>query len=105
MFEAIAIFLVGFIPGFLSCVLLRKVNIHTRQRIYPVYHAMNLPTGRLHRSHPYLEAMDYYYVEGLGYMLGDITCQFNARSPYLRCAHNPAGPCKECPHYESIELN
>lgn len=102
MFEAIAIVLVGFIPGFLSCVLLRKVHTHTRQRIYP---AINLPTGRLYRSHPYLEAMDYHYVEGLGYMLGDITCQFNARSPYLRCTLNPAGSCKECPHYESIELN
>ncbi|MEX0268145.1 DUF6464 family protein [Leptolyngbyaceae cyanobacterium UHCC 1019] len=101
MFEAIAIFLVGFIPGSLSCVIMRKVQIRMRQRTYT---AMVSP-GRRYRPHPYLEAMDYCYVEGLGYMLGDITCQFNARSPYLRCTVNPSGPCKECPHYESIQLD
>jgi hypothetical protein len=104
MFEAIAIFLVGFIPSFLSCVILRKVQTHMRPHTY-IATARNLPTGRLYRSHPYLEAMDYHYVEGLGYMVGDITCQFNARSPYLRCTLNPSGPCQKCPHYESIELN
>lgn len=102
MFEAIAIFLVGFIPGLFSCVIVRKVQSLASRRIYP---AMNLSTGRLYRPHPYLEAMDYHYVEGLGYMVGDITCQFNARSPYLRCTVNPSGPCKECSHYQSIELD
>ena len=101
MFEAIAIFLVGFIPGFLSCVFVRKVQIRMRQHTYT---AMMSPV-RLYRPHPYSEAMDYRYVEGLGYMVGDITCQFNARSPYLRCPVNPSGPCKECPHYESIQLD
>jgi hypothetical protein len=101
MFEAIAIFLVGFIPGFLSCVIVRKVQIRMRQRTYTT---MMSPV-RFYRPHPYLEAMDYRYVEGLGYMVGDITCQFNARSPYLRCTVNPSGPCKECPHYESIQLD
>jgi hypothetical protein len=42
---------------------------------------------------------DMHFVEGLGYMMGDITCDLNARSPYLRCAINPMGPCDGCSAY------
>ncbi len=42
---------------------------------------------------------DLHYVDGLGYMIGDITCDLNARSPYLRCATNPIGPCDGCNTY------
>lgn len=42
---------------------------------------------------------DLHYVDGLGYMIGDITCDLNARSPYLRCAINPFGPCDGCSAY------
>jgi hypothetical protein len=42
---------------------------------------------------------DMHFVEGLGYMMGDITCDQNARSPYLRCAVNPMGPCDGCSSY------
>ncbi|QQE64906.1 hypothetical protein GFS31_15900 [Leptolyngbya sp. BL0902] len=42
---------------------------------------------------------DMHYVDGLGYMVGDITCDLNARSPYLRCAINPLGPCDGCSAY------
>ena len=31
--------------------------------------------------------------------IGDVTCKNNARSPYLRCAINPDGPCHECKNY------
>lgn len=43
---------------------------------------------------------DLNYVEGIGYIVGDFTCQMNARSPYLRCAVNPHGPCEGCQFYE-----
>lgn len=43
---------------------------------------------------------DLNYVDGLGYIMGDFTCQMNARSPYLRCAVNPCGPCDGCQLYE-----
>ncbi|MGC9502932.1 DUF6464 family protein [Baaleninema sp.] len=33
-------------------------------------------------------------------LLGDRTCRYNARSPYIRCAVNPEGPCQGCRHYE-----
>ncbi|WP_242057062.1 MULTISPECIES: DUF6464 family protein [Oscillatoriales] len=32
--------------------------------------------------------------------IGDTSCKFNARSPYLRCTVNPLGPCQDCPHYQ-----
>ncbi len=42
---------------------------------------------------------DLHYVDGMGYIIGDITCDLNARSPYLRCAVNPMGPCDGCSAY------
>lgn len=47
-----------------------------------------------------LQMGDRTYIEGLGYPIGDITCEYNARSNYLRCAINPDGPCKDCLHYK-----
>ncbi|MBE9047771.1 hypothetical protein IQ255_25810 [Pleurocapsales cyanobacterium LEGE 10410] len=34
------------------------------------------------------------------YFIGDTTCINNARSPYIRCAINPEGPCDGCVHYQ-----
>lgn len=34
------------------------------------------------------------------WVIGNITCRYNARSELLRCAVNPCGPCDHCPHYE-----
>lgn len=48
---------------------------------------------------------DHQYVDGIGYVIGDFTCQFNARSNYLRCAVNPSGPCQDCSHYFAKPLN
>ena len=45
---------------------------------------------------------DLNYVEGIGYIVGDLTCEMNARSPHLRCALNPCGPCHGCVFYEEI---
>ncbi|MEM9246360.1 MAG: DUF6464 family protein [Cyanobacteria bacterium P01_F01_bin.153] len=40
------------------------------------------------------------YIPDFGFVIGDISCQFNGRSPYLRCAINPHGPCSECRYYQ-----
>jgi hypothetical protein len=32
--------------------------------------------------------------------IGDPSCIYNARSPEIRCAVHPQGPCEGCPHYE-----
>ncbi len=36
------------------------------------------------------------------WILGDVTCRFNAHSELLRCAVNPLGPCNQCQFYESL---
>lgn len=43
---------------------------------------------------------DEHYIDGIGLVIGDITCQLNARSPHIRCAVNPMGPCEGCRSYE-----
>lgn len=40
------------------------------------------------------------YVEGVGFVIGDLSCEFNGRSPLIRCAINPLGPCEGCSSYE-----
>ncbi|MBN3993824.1 MAG: hypothetical protein HWQ36_25920 [Nostoc sp. NMS2] len=32
--------------------------------------------------------------------LGDPSCKFNARSPFMQCAVNPSGNCANCQHFE-----
>lgn len=34
--------------------------------------------------------------------IGDVSCEYNAKSKYLRCTVNPCGPCEGCQHYEKI---
>jgi hypothetical protein len=43
------------------------------------------------------------YVEGIGIVIGDLSCSYNARSPYIRCAINPDGLCQDCHHYHRKE--
>ena len=43
------------------------------------------------------------YIEGVGYVIGDLSCSYNARSPYIRCAVNPDGLCQDCRHYHQKE--
>ncbi len=33
------------------------------------------------------------------WVIGDPSCRFNARSPLLRCAVLPEGPCERCDHH------
>ena len=34
------------------------------------------------------------------WVIGDPSCHFNARSPLLRCAVLPDGPCDRCAHFK-----
>ena len=36
------------------------------------------------------------------WVIGDISCTYNARSELVRCAINPAGPCDDCLHYTGL---
>lgn len=47
------------------------------------------------------EIPEQRYVEGVGFVVGDLSCEFNAKSPQLRCAVNPIGPCRGCLYYQA----
>jgi len=36
------------------------------------------------------------------WVIGDVNCRFNARSPLIRCAVNPDGPCGGCRNFERV---
>jgi hypothetical protein len=61
--------------------------------------AMTVPRARIRQSTIPLPP-ERYYLEGVGYLIGDISCKYNARSGYIRCAVNPEGPCQGCRYYE-----
>jgi Family of unknown function (DUF6464) len=44
------------------------------------------------------------YVEGVGYIIGDASCKYNAHSPYMRCAINPGGLCEGCRDYHAQSI-
>lgn len=52
-----------------------------------------------------LPTADRTYIQSLGYAIGDITCEYNARSNYIRCAVNPSGPCQDCRYYQARTLD
>ncbi|MEB3333009.1 MAG: DUF6464 family protein [Synechococcaceae cyanobacterium] len=39
---------------------------------------------------------------GQGWVIGDPLCRYNARSPLLRCAVLPQGPCDRCAHFAPV---
>lgn len=102
MLETILIFIVGLIPALVSLIMMRKAEAQARERLRSAIAAS--ANRRFQQAFTQMVSQDYQYVEGIGYLLGDNTCRFNARSAYLRCAVNPSGPCQECPYYESKEL-
>ncbi|MBW4521132.1 MAG: hypothetical protein KME16_15720 [Scytolyngbya sp. HA4215-MV1] len=101
MFEAILILVVGFVPALLSWWVMRRAEAQARASLRAAIHTTAIVPLR-QMPHP-LFASDQRYIEGMGYIIGDITCRFNARSCYVRCAVNPCGPCRDCSFYESIE--
>jgi hypothetical protein len=92
---ALLILLIGLTPSLLSWLLMRRVDARAQARLQLVLNTVasrGLPDLRLDPDH--------HFIEGIGYVIGDISCQFNARSGYLRCAVNPTGPCRGCRYYE-----
>lgn len=100
MFKTFLILLLGLTPWLLSLWVIRKAEAQARARIRSVRLAIG--TQRF-STEPLLP--ERQYIEGVGYLIGDITCQFNARSAYIRCAVNPIGPCKDCPDYEARTID
>jgi hypothetical protein len=100
---------IGFLPSLFSLWVIRKTHLRTRLRMRQA--AMNVTGVRVRQNIRQLEGDgcgnpfgERYYLEGVGYLVGDISCKYNARSGYIRCAVNPNGPCQGCRHYEPREL-
>jgi hypothetical protein len=99
MIVALCIFLLGLTPSILSIWVMRHANDRAQERLRLAMESVatrGLPTFSLQP--------DQHYVEGMGFIIGDFTCQFNARSHLLRCAINPSGPCEGCLHYQPKAL-
>ncbi len=99
MFEILLIFLIGIIPCLVSLWILQKFAARTTERLNSVRLVVNYRERTAISSQP-----EQQYIEGVGYIIGDLTCKFNARSSQVRCAVNPLGPCKGCRDYQSIDI-
>jgi hypothetical protein len=98
--KTLLVIAVGFLPSLFSLWMIRRTQ---RSRLRMRQAAMNFPVVQGRQNLRPVEG-DRYYLEGVGYLIGDISCKFNARSGYIRCAINPDGPCNGCRHYEPREL-
>lgn len=103
MLEPLAIILMGLFPALFSILLMRRAERSARERLQS---ALEQAASSWHSPPVTLSAhAEHHFSEGIGYCLGDVTCRFNARSAYLRCAVNPYGPCQVCRHYEPLTPN
>ncbi|MGF1479077.1 MAG: DUF6464 family protein [Cyanophyceae cyanobacterium] len=92
--ETILIVLLGLIPALLSIIAIRRTKRRWQTRFRQARTASFYRQVRSSYLSTPNEAAPKPFV-------GDTSCRFNARSPYLRCAVNPDGPCEECIHYET----
>lgn len=97
MLKTLLVIAIGFLPSLFSLWLMRKTQARRRSQFRQV--AITFPGGQV-RQNTTPVTSDRYYLEGVGYLIGDISCRFNARSGDLRCAVNPSGPCEGCRYYE-----
>lgn len=109
MLETLWIFAVGLIPPLFSLWMMRRNEAQTQARLRRAMTATS--RVRTHRRYntpipsesPTQTLRDRYYLDSVGYLIGDISCRFNARSGYIRCAVNPSGPCQGCRYYEQVD--
>ncbi|NES03072.1 MAG: hypothetical protein F6K22_09530 [Okeania sp. SIO2F4] len=99
MFEILLIFLIGIIPCLVSLWIIHKFAPRTTERLNSVRLIVNYRQRTAISNQP-----EQQYIEGVGYIIGDLTCKFNARSSQVRCAVNPLGPCKGCRDYQSMDI-
>ncbi|NJN87738.1 MAG: hypothetical protein HC881_17340 [Leptolyngbyaceae cyanobacterium SL_7_1] len=72
-------------------------------------HRYQLSAGkyRLHKIALYVQAVaapaEATLLDDGRWVIGDITCRYNARSELLRCAVNPKGACDRCIHYQPLD--
>lgn len=92
MLDIVIILLFGIAPPILSLWMLHRAQVNQSRT------AIAIPVPRLKALPP----ADMTCIDGFGYVIGKVSCKYNARSPYIRCAVNPSGSCEDCCHYESL---
>ena len=98
MLEALLVFILGLTPPLISVWVMRQAEARARERLrLAMERAARMPL----RTAPLPSELQY--INEVGEIIGDLSCRFNARSPYLRCAVNPLGPCQSCSHYQPKE--
>lgn len=100
MLRTLLLITIGFLPSLFSLWVIHKTQVRIRSRLRQA--ASQAYRARIQQSLRPVEG-DRYYLEGVGFLIGDISCKFNARSGYIRCAVNPDGPCQGCRYYEPKE--
>ncbi|MCJ8278703.1 MAG: DUF6464 family protein [Rivularia sp. ALOHA_DT_140] len=100
MFKTLLVIAIGFLPSLFSLWLMRKNRARTRTLLRRATVTSFPRQPRSQNRNPRIDNPDRYYLEGVGYLIGDISCEYNARSGYIRCAVNPTGPCDGCRFYE-----
>lgn len=96
MTVVVFLILVGLVPPAISAWASYKAERRVMARLDAAMNSGNYPAANpWRRRNP-----DEHYIDGIGLVIGDITCQLNARSPHIRCAVNPTGPCEDCRSYE-----
>jgi hypothetical protein len=99
MLEIVIILLLGIAPPILSLWMLHRAQCVYRQANYRQANlAIAVPAIARLKSLP---PSDMTCIDGYGYVIGKVSCKYNARSLYLRCAVNPSGSCENCRYYES----
>lgn len=91
MFQTLLIFLIGLIPPIISVWVIRQAEARGRERLRIAIERASLTPLIVPPQPPTQNS------------IGDTSCKFNARSPHLRCAINPYGPCEGCIHYQLRE--
>ena len=99
--NTLLIIAVGLLPSLFSLWMIRKSYLQREMQMRQA--AMSFPRTQLGQNSR-LASSDRYYLEGVGYLIGDISCRYNAKSGYVRCAVNPSGPCEGCRYYEPREF-
>ncbi len=98
--EIILILMIALSPSLFSLWVMRQTEARAQTRLQLALDSV------AHRGLSGLRLdPDQDYVEGVGFVVGDFTCRYNARSSHIRCAVNPFGPCKECTQYEPRSLD
>jgi len=99
MLDIIIILLLGIAPPILSLWILHRAQAKYREIVQVNSAAIAIPIALRLKALP---PADMTCIDGFGYVIGKVSCKYNARSPYMRCAVNPSGPCQDCRHYDSL---